>query len=401
MVNLRIETHAIHRHPREHNKRRVFVPLPPHHLITTQTDWQDCLAALQQESRIAIDLEANSMYAYRERVCLIQISIPDRDFIIDPVAKLDLSGLGEILADTAVEKIFHAAEYDLILLKREYAWKLNNLFDTMWAARILGYKQYGLASLLKKIFDLKLDKQYQKSNWCRRPLSPAQLIYAQLDTHYLLQLRDYLDAELQAANRSAEAKEIFLEQTKVQPGNHDFDPDNFWSIHGVHELSGEQRAILKALNIYRDQEAQRRNQPLFKIFGDRTMLEIARQCPHSFSELQQVYGMSAGQVRRYGKQLLRLIEENENAQAPRQPKRSSRPPDDVLCRYEKLHNWRKQRAQRRGVESDVILSRDTLWAIARENPHTKEELAQLAEMGAWRCQAYGDDIIKLLSNHQQ
>ncbi|MCA9875056.1 MAG: ribonuclease D, partial [Anaerolineales bacterium] len=160
----------------------MLVPLPPHHLITTQTDWQDCLAALKQEPRIAIDLEANSMYAYRERVCLIQISIPSQDYIIDPVAKVDLSGLGELLADTAVEKVFHAAEYDLILLKREYEWELNNLFDTMWAARILGYKQYGLASLLKKIFDLKLDKQYQKSNWCRRPLSPAQLTYAQLDT---------------------------------------------------------------------------------------------------------------------------------------------------------------------------------------------------------------------------
>ncbi|MCB8986835.1 MAG: ribonuclease D [Ardenticatenaceae bacterium] len=379
----------------------MLVPLPPHHLITAQTDWQDCLAALKQEPRIAIDLEANSMYAYRERVCLIQISIPSQDYIIDPVAKVDLSGLGELLADTAVEKVFHAAEYDLILLKREYEWELNNLFDTMWAARILGYKQYGLASLLKKIFDLKLDKQYQKSNWCRRPLSPAQLAYAQHDTHHLLQLRDYLHAELQAANRLVEAQEIFLEQTKVQPGNHEFDPDSFWSIHGVHELSGEQRAILKAINIYRDQEAQKRNQPLFKIFGDRTMIELARQTPKSFGELQQVYGMSSGQIRRYGKQLLQLIADNQDAAPPRQPKRPSRPPDDVLCRYEKLHNWRKHRAQKRGVESDVILSRETLWAIARQNPRSTEELAQLAEIGAWRCQAYGDDIIKLLSNHQQ
>lgn len=377
------------------------MPLPPHQLITTQTDWQDCLAALQQQPRIAIDLEANSMYAYRERVCLIQISIPGQDYIIDPVAKLDLRGLGEVLAETAVEKVFHAAEYDLILLKREYEWELNNLFDTMWAARILGYKQYGLASLLKKIFDLKLDKQYQKSNWCRRPLSPPQLTYAQLDTHYLLHLRDHLDNELQAANRDVEAQEIFLEQTKVQPGNHEFDPDSFWSVHGVHELSGEQRAALKAINIYRDQEAQRRNQPLFKIFGDRTMMEMARQTPRSFNELQQVYGMSSGQVRRYGKQLLRIIEESQGAQPPHQPKRPARPPDDVLCRYEKLHNWRKQRAQRRGVESDVILSRDTLWAIARQNPQTTEELAQFVDIGAWRCQAYGDDIIKLLSNHRQ
>jgi len=392
---------AIRNHPSKHNIGDLFVPLPPHQLITTLTDWQDCLAALQQEPRFAIDLEANSMYAYRERICLIQISIPAQDYIIDPVARLDLSGLGELLADTAVEKVFHAAEYDLILLKREYQWELNNLFDTMWAARILGYKQYGLASLLTQLFDLQLDKQYQKSNWCKRPLTPAQLIYAQHDTRHLLQLRDLLGDELKSANCLAEAQEIFLEQNKVQPGNHEFDPDNFWSIHGVNELTGAQRAILKAINIYRDQEAQRRNQPLFKIFGDRTMLEMARQTPRSLDDLHQIYGMSSGQVRRYGKTLLRIIEENLSSPAPKQPKRPSRPADDVLCRYEKLHNWRKHRAQKRGVESDVILSRETLWTIARQNPHSVDELAQLPEMGDWRCQTYGNDIIKLLSNHQE
>lgn len=130
------------------------------------------------------------------------------------------------------------------------------------------------------------------------------------------------------------------------------------------------------------------------------MLELARYTPKTFGELHQVYGMSSGQIRRYGKHLLRIITENQDAPPPRQPKRPSRPPDDILCRYEKLHTWRKHRAQRRGVESDVILSRDTLWAIARQNPRTTEELAQLTELGDWRCQAYGEDIIKLLSNHQ-
>ncbi|MBK8987460.1 MAG: ribonuclease D [Chloroflexi bacterium] len=377
------------------------MPLPPHQLITTPTAWQACLAALQQEPRFSIDLEANSMYAYRERVCLIQISIPTHDYIIDPVAKLDLSGLGELLVDTAVEKVFHAAEYDLILLKREYSWELNNLFDTMWAARILGYKQYGLASLLTQLFDVQLDKQYQKSNWCKRPLTPAQLIYAQHDTHHLLQLRDFLGSQLAAANRLTEAQEIFLDQTRVQPGNHDFDPDGFWTIHGVHELGGEQRAILKALTIYRDQEAQRRNQPLFKVFSDRTLLEIARQKPRNVRDLSQVYGMSASQVQRYGRTLLQIVAENQAAPAPQQPKRPSRPSEDILCRYEKLHNWRKHCAQKRGVESDVILSREALWAIARRNPRTLEELAQLSEMGHWRCQTYGSDILKLLTNHKQ
>lgn len=375
--------------------------LPPHHLIITSADWQACLAKLEREPRIAIDLEANSMYAYRERICLIQISIPTQDYIIDPVKSLDLSGLGRILADTAVEKIFHAAEYDLLLLKREYGWELNNLFDTMWAARILGYKQYGLANLLENLYGLKLDKQYQKSNWCKRPLSPQQLAYAQHDTHHLLQLRDRLAAELSTTGREVEAREIFMDQSRVTPGNHDFDPDNFWSIHGVQELTGQQRAILKAINVFRDQEAQRRDQPLFKVFSDRTMLELAQQAPKRLDDLRQIYGMSTGQIQRYGWQILRVIQEGQDAPVPSQPQRPARPPDDVLNRYEKLHTWRKQCAQKRGVESDVILSRETLWAIARHNPRSASELAQLDEMSQWRCQTYGDDIIKLLSNHRQ
>ena len=115
-----------------------------------------------------------------------------------------------------VEKVFHAAEYDLTLLKRQFDWQLHNLFDTMWAARILGYKRYGLASMLETVYDIKLDKRYQKSNWCKRPLSPEQLVYAQLDTHHLLQLRDHLEKELSAAERMTEASETFAEQTHVK-----------------------------------------------------------------------------------------------------------------------------------------------------------------------------------------
>jgi ribonuclease D len=191
------------------------VTLPPHDLITTPNSWKTCLHNLQKESRLAIDLEANSMFAYREQVCLIQISIPEQDYIIDPLCGLDLTGLGEIIANPAVEKIFHAAEYDLTLLKAEYGWELQNLFDTMWAARILGYSQYGLANILGNLFGVKLDKKYQKSNWCKRPLAPAQLIYAQLDTHYLLRLRDHLAQELRAGGHEAEAAETFRQQTQV------------------------------------------------------------------------------------------------------------------------------------------------------------------------------------------
>ncbi len=370
--------------------------LPRHELITTPQAWQACLKRLQAAKSLAIDLEANSMYAYREQVCLIQISIPEQDYIIDPVVGLDLDGLGELIAAPDVEKIFHAAEYDLILLKKEYGWELNNLFDTMWAARILGYERYGLANLLEALYQIKLNKRYQKSNWCKRPLTPSQLTYAQHDTHFLFRLRDHLAAELRAANRWQEAQEIFAEQTQVTPNDNHFDPDSFWSINGACDLTKQQLAILKQLNIYRDKEAKQRNLPLFKVLGNKTLVLLAQETPRNFNQLSEIHGMSWGQIRRYGRGILAAIQAGQNAPYPKRPKREKRPSEQTLNRYEKLHNWRKNRARRRGVESDVIISRHTLWDIARQNPGSLEELAQIKSVGPWRFQTYGQEILALL-----
>ncbi|MCA9954928.1 MAG: HRDC domain-containing protein, partial [Anaerolineales bacterium] len=234
------------------------------------------------------------------------------------------------------------------------------------------------------------------SNWCKRPLSPEQLVYAQLDTHHLLQLRDHLEGELKAAGRMAEAAETFAEQTHVKLSNNDFDPDAFWSISGAFDLARQQQAVLKALAIYRDQEAHQRNQPLFKIFHDKTLLELAQTTPSSLATLREVYGMSAGQTRRYGRQLLNVIAEGLQAPHPAYPPRSQRPPEAAMNRYDKLHTWRKNTASARGVESDVIISRDALWAIALQNPQTEAELQQLEEVGEWRGKTYARDILAVL-----
>ncbi len=373
--------------------------LPPHQLITTHAAWQSCLQKLQKEPTLAIDLEANSMYAYREQVCLIQISIPEQDYLIDPMAEIDLSGLGQLIENAAVEKIFHAAEYDLTLLKAQYGWQLHNLFDTMWAARILGYQKFGLASILNELFDVQLDKKYQKSNWCKRPLSHAQRNYAQLDTHFLFALHNHMVKELEAAGRIEEAAETFRLQTHVNAPDYTFDPDSFWSINGARDLTKQQRAVLKALHIYRNKEAQRRNQPLFKVFGNKTLMGLARELPKNLNELRAIHGMSHGQVRRYGQLLLRVIEKGLRAPHPKPPKRSGeRPSENVLNRYDCLHNWRKLRARKRGVESDVIVSRNALWAIAHANPQTNADLTQLSELGSWHRQTYGAEILELIRN---
>lgn len=338
------------------------------------------------------------MYAYREEVCLIQITIPGQDYIVDPLRVRDLAGLGDIVQDPQVEKVFHAAEYDLTLLKRQFDWQLQNLFDTMWAARILGYKRYGLASMLETVFGIELNKRYQKSNWCKRPLSPEQLVYAQHDTNHLLQLRDHLEKELIASGRQEEAKETFAEQTHVKVSNNEFDPNHFWSISGAFDLTRQQQAVLKALAIYRDQEARQRNLPLFKVFHDKTLIELAQTTPPSITALRDVHGMSAGQTRRYGRQLLNVIAQGMRDPLPPFPKRTKRPPDAAMNRYEKLHTWRKTSAKKRGVESDVIISRDALWAIALKNPKNESQLQAMEEVGTWRGKTYAQEILSVLRN---
>ncbi len=353
-----------------------------------------CLARLQEQPRLALDLEANSLYAYHEEVCLIQLSIPGQDYIIDPLAPIDLAPLGKLFARPDVEKVFHAAEYDLMLVKRQYGWELNNLFDTMWAARILGIDRVGLANILEHYFDVHLDKRFQRSNWCERPLSPAALAYAQADTHFLLALRDKLALELDAEGRLEEAHEIFAEQTEVQPASLAFDPDSFWTMNGTRTLSPQGKAILRALAIYRDQEAARRNKPHFKILQDRTLMQIAREAPDHRDDLARVPGMSSGQMQRYGRDILRIVRENRGGKPPRRPSRGPRLPQDVLDRYELLRNWRKEKGVQRGVESDVILSRDAMWALARANPGSRDELDGI--LGPWRARTYGDEILSLL-----
>ena len=365
-------------------------------LVETDSAWQVCLQDLQQHSRLAVDLESNSMYAYRERVCLIQISTPDTDYIIDPLGDFDLGGLRPLMESPEVEKVFHAAEYDLMLLLRDFGWSLQNLFDTMWAVRILGQKRVGLANVLEKYYDVKLDKKFQRSNWCQRPLQEEALRYAQLDTHYLLRLRDDLARELQAQGHWEEAQESFAAQCDVKLPDLSFSRDDFWSMNGAQNLSPESKAVLQALTIFRNDEAQRRDRPPFKILGDRTLLALAEIRPHYNDELHDINGLSYRLVRRYGRRLISLIRQAEQQPPPRRPKRGPRTPDDVIERYEALHQWRKLRARARGVESDVIVSRDELWQIAHLNPADVEALAGAGVLRPWRLRTYGAEIIAAL-----
>ncbi len=372
--------------------------LPPYQLIDTESAWQECLEILRHQPRLAVDLEANSLYAYQEQVCLFQISVPGHDFIIDPLADINLDGLGELFADAGTEKVFHSSSYDLMLIKYHYGWDVVNLFDTMWGGRILGHKNMGLAWFLQDFYGIELSKRFQKANWAQRPLSDEMLAYAQRDTHYLLRLRDELAARLKAQGCLEEAFEIFANECRVAMPERSFNPDGFWGVGGARELRPRAQAILKALYLFRDKEARERNWPPFKVLGEERLLLLARHAPKTEHELAGLHCLSKQQLERLGPELLKAIAEGRRMRPPVLPRQQRRHSADAARRYKALFEWRRDAAAKRGVESDVVLTRESMWQIAEANPRTIEEFDRVATLGPHRRGLYAEEILKLLAS---
>jgi len=364
--------------------------------VTTPEQLEDLLNTLVTEPLIAVDTESNSLYAYQEKVCLIQFSTPTADFLVDPLAGLDLAPLGDIFASAEITKVFHAAEYDVMCLKRDFGFEFSALFDTMWAARILGWSKVGLGSILTKEFGVHTNKRYQRYNWGRRPLEPEALAYACLDTHYLLPLQGMQSEALVNSGRWEEAQEVFAQVAASQAASPTVpDPQGFWRIKHLSGLSRRELAILSALHLWREQEAQQRDRPPFKVVSNVTLVKLAQAGPRTVDELEHTVPLKPHHLRRYGKPILEAIRRGTNARLPVPPSSPRRPKEEVM-RYEALRAWRKKMATKRGVDPDVILGNAALWQVAELNPQRMGEWDRISEVGPWKRSAYGEAVLNVL-----
>ncbi len=370
--------------------------LPRAQIIRRTADLRRAVDRLRGCPLLAIDTESNSLFAYTERVCLVQLSTRERDLIVDPLVVDDMSPLGDLFADPAIEVVFHAAEYDIISLKRDFGFSFANLFDTMIAARVCGWDKTGLGNILEEQFGVAVDKRHQRADWSRRPLPPDQLRYAQMDTHFLPMLRDRLHAELVVQNRLTEAREMFAALCALPAAEYRFDPEGYWRIQAVRDLGLRQVAIARELYLLRDAIARRLNRPPFKVFTDRTLVALTELAPRRLEDLRGMAGLSAHLVQRDGAAILEAVARGRQAEPPRPPQRRKPPDPAIQERYEALHEWRKQRAAERGVESDVIVPRETLWALARQMPTNLEELDDIPGLGPWRRAEYGAELLAML-----
>ena len=371
--------------------------LPPPVVIDNRRALLTLADALQGQTRIACDTESNSMHAYRGQTCLIQLSTVDADYLVDPLAIDDISPLGSVFANPAIEKVFHAAEYDLICLKRDFDFDVHPLFDTMAAARVCGYTRIGLRSMLEDLLGIQHSKRHQTADWARRPLSQSQLRYAQVDTRYLLPVRDILYKELEDACRLEEAREYIADIARFELKSQEFDPEGFWDLFRPHSLRPQQKAVLRALYILRDQLAQAYDSPVQMLIPNRTLLALAKGLPTRRKQLSNVAGLPRRLVREYGDEIIEAIAHGSRCRLPNSRPRLESIPQDIADRYSALHSWRKHVATRRGVESDVIISRSALWAIARRQPAHVDELDGIPGLGRWRRRTYGADLVAVVN----
>lgn len=328
-------------------------------------------------------------------MCLIQISTPEANYLIDPLPLDDLSPLAPVFDAPEIEKVFHAADYDLIMLGRDFGFTCNTLFDTMWAARILGWPRVGLGDILASTFNVYMDKHFQRYDWGKRPIDAKALTYAWMDSYYLLDLREIQKEQLIAAGRWEEAQETFdyLCQT-IHPPADPHPDDFFWRIKGVHDLHPGEQQVLYRLHLWRDKQARRMDRPAVKVVSNQRLIQLAQVQPRSYEELT-TSGLTVYQAQRFGNGILKALH-SPALPMPPSPCNHERPAQDVINRYNALKAWRKDVAARRGVDSDVILPNAVLWELAHRPPRTLENLGDIPGIGPWRQAAYGPDLLRIV-----
>jgi ribonuclease D len=353
---------------------------------------------------IALDTEGASFHRFVDRIYLLQLSTRTRHAVIDPLPIGVPAGLGALLEDPAVEVVFHDADYDLRLLQQDYGWNIRTIFDTRIAAQLLGYTAFGLAALLERFFEVKLDKKHQRADWSMRPLTGDMLDYAAQDTRWLLQLRDHMASELERMGRTAWAREEFalLEGTRwtdEEPGT------SYLRLKGARDLSRRELAVLRELVPWRDAVAGVLDRATFRVLGNEQLLEIARSQPQSKESLGKIKGMPRAILEQRGADLLDAVQRAlavPDADLPKFPRaaRWDRDPD-FDARVSALKTARDAAAKRLDLDPGVLCSRDRLEAVARKNPATVEELAEVPELRRWQVAELAADFVKALEPHRR
>jgi ribonuclease D len=358
-------------------------------VITNGAQLASLVEQIESGDRIAIDTEADSLHSYREKLCLLQLSVPAaggvadagrdpnssdatvddgsrsqvHDFIVDPLANLDLDPLRQALEHKEI--VLHGADYDLRMLRRGLNLVASRIFDTLTAARLLGLREFSLAALLKHYFGLALMKGSQKANWAQRPLPARMAEYAINDVRYLLPLAEKLEGELDRCQRTdwlRQSCQRAIEQATVARVRNQ---NELWRIRGSGSLSGRAAAVLRALWQWREREAELADRPPFHVLRNEELVKAAVNfASGNIPDFKHFSGRRRQAFRVAAQDALQMPE----SEWPVSRRRfGTRPSAETVKRAEELRRRRDESAEEFGLEPSFIAPRSTLEAIAADD----------------------------------
>ena len=379
------------------------------------SDWPDVIMVCDAESLsraveiwtsakiIGVDTEANSFFAYHERLCLMQVSTDSQDWILDPFALGDdIQIMAPLLADPEVIKIFHAAEFDLMLIKKDMGVEVKGMFDTQVAMTFLRHQKTGLAALIESYYGIKLSKDEQRSNWGKRPLSDKQIAYARIDTHFLVDLYNKLVPELEEQNMAGAAYGEFDRQMReilIPAANN---PDRYLKLKGAKKLDSSQLAKLQVVFEWREDTASKKDVPPFKVMSNQGLIGIAETNPRSIKELAEIKGVGWKIAKRIGDKIFKLLGSVEGKTVEFQAKKVSK--EERRARQIRRDNadalkaWRTTAANELDLPSERLIHRRQLEEIAYVLPQTSEELNKVVQLNDWQREQFEASLLSTLES---
>lgn len=349
-------------------------------MIDTPERLNEALKELERASWLGIDTEADSLHAYPEKLCLMQLSHPGGELLVDPLAELDLGPLLEVLGRHVL--ILHGGDYDLRLMYRSWRFVPREIFDTMSAARLVGCRRFGLTDLVQQFLGETLEKGPQKANWGQRPLTQRMISYAEADARYLRGLQEKLTAELVRLGRVEWHREVC--RRIVEDATHLVapDPNVVWRLRGSHALDRLGLAVLRAIWRWREEEAVRANRPTFHILNHDRAVELAAAASR-WGAVPQHFPKYLTPRRKQG--LAEVIQEAMTLPPDQLPEKirheHKRLPLAVGRRAASLREKRDRRAAELGLDPSFLASRSQLLELAEFGDWTKTSLM------SWQAEA--------------
>jgi ribonuclease D len=353
--------------------------------------------------KLALDTEFVGEGRYRTLLCLIQLAVPSAGgehktiVMLDPLAEdFDGASLAALLADPVVEIVVHAGRQDVALARRVLATDVTNVFDTQVAAGFAGMgAQSSYETLLGEVLRVRVAKSASFTRWDRRPLSAEQLSYAREDVEHLLELAGELERRLDGLGRLNWARE---ECVALARSSDERDLETIFArLPRVRGLSPSSRPVARALVRWREETAARQDRPVQSVLADAALMEIAKRKPRSASELEQIRGAGAANLRRRGEELVQLVQEARELppeEAPREARPPAPKPEDapLIALGEALL---RTRAREAGLAYELLAARADLQAIVAAWRSGAEQ-ADVRTLRGWRRELVGDELLELL-----